>query len=134
MSVVCPTSTPLTSVMALFAPVVPSKGTPRSRARGLVCAASMPDNIMTAAANEKPRTEIRDMAPPGKQAVYRAAPGRMVRCLVRHCYPDPAVQSGLGTHPWGKHGSLEKRPGYEFDWGSRRPLHEEEITRSRAGH
>src|SRR5208337_2563837 len=38
MSVVCPTSTPWTSVMALFAPGVPSKGTPRSRARGLVWA------------------------------------------------------------------------------------------------
>ncbi len=37
-SVVCPTSTPLTSVMALLAPGVPSKGTPRSRARGLVWA------------------------------------------------------------------------------------------------
>src|SRR5579859_7191498 len=36
MRVVCPTSTPLTSVMALFGPGVPSKGTPRSRARGLV--------------------------------------------------------------------------------------------------
>src|ERR1051326_6416695 len=35
MSVVCPTSTPPTSVMALRAPGVPSNGTPRSRARGL---------------------------------------------------------------------------------------------------
>src|SRR5579863_1328144 len=35
MSVVWPTSTPLTSVMALFGPGVPSNGTPRSRARGL---------------------------------------------------------------------------------------------------
>src|SRR5580692_7690766 len=33
--VVWPTSTPLTSVMALLGPGVPSKGTPRSRARGL---------------------------------------------------------------------------------------------------
>src|SRR5208283_5155193 len=38
MSVVWPTSTPLTSVMALLGPGVPSKGTPRSRARGLDCA------------------------------------------------------------------------------------------------
>src|ERR1700677_1232168 len=38
MSVVCPTATPWTSVMALFAPGVPSKGTPRSRARGLIWA------------------------------------------------------------------------------------------------
>ena len=34
MSVVWPTSTPFTSVMALLGPGVPSKGTPRSRARG----------------------------------------------------------------------------------------------------
>src|SRR5271169_5428709 len=37
MSVVCPTSTPRTSVIALFGPGAPSKGPPRSRARGLVC-------------------------------------------------------------------------------------------------
>jgi hypothetical protein len=37
--VVWPTSTPWTSVMAFIGPVVPSKGTPRSRARGLVWAA-----------------------------------------------------------------------------------------------
>src|SRR5207245_9571113 len=36
--VVCPTSTPFTSVIALKGPGVPSKGTPKSRARGLVCA------------------------------------------------------------------------------------------------
>src|SRR5271167_2764853 len=35
MSVVNPTSTPLTSVIAFNGPGVPSKGTPRSRARGL---------------------------------------------------------------------------------------------------
>ena len=40
MSVVMPTSTPLTSVIALSAPGVPSNGTPRSRARGLLCAAA----------------------------------------------------------------------------------------------
>src|SRR5271170_4684858 len=38
MSVVWPTSTPFTSVMALLGPGAPSKGTPRSRARGLVWA------------------------------------------------------------------------------------------------
>src|SRR5271170_271548 len=36
MRVVCPTSTPATSVMAFKGPGVPSKGTPRSRARGSV--------------------------------------------------------------------------------------------------
>src|SRR5579863_1962622 len=36
MRVVWPTSTPCTSVMELSGPGVPSKGTPRSRARGLV--------------------------------------------------------------------------------------------------
>src|SRR6478672_4244550 len=38
--VVCPTSTPLTSVIAFNCPGLPSKGTPRSRARGLFCAAT----------------------------------------------------------------------------------------------
>ena len=39
MRVVCPTSTPATSVMAFNGPGVPSKGTPRSRARGGASAA-----------------------------------------------------------------------------------------------
>ena len=38
MSVVKPTSTPATSVIALSGPGVPSNGTPRSRARGFCCA------------------------------------------------------------------------------------------------
>ena len=38
MSVVIPTSTPATSVMAFSGPGVPSKGTPRSRARGFAWA------------------------------------------------------------------------------------------------
>src|SRR5579863_1847496 len=43
--VVCPTSTPLTSVMAFSDPGTPSKGTPRSRARGLVCAHTKLDSV-----------------------------------------------------------------------------------------
>src|SRR5581483_4348983 len=39
-SVVWPTSTPFTSVMAFSFPGVPSNGTPKSRARGLVWAAT----------------------------------------------------------------------------------------------
>src|SRR6266851_6527749 len=39
-SVVCPTSTPLISVMAFSGPGLPSKGTPKSRARGFACAVS----------------------------------------------------------------------------------------------
>src|SRR6185369_6870055 len=46
--VVCPTSTPLMSVMALNSPGVPSNGTPKSRALRLVCANKNPDNIHTA--------------------------------------------------------------------------------------
>ena len=38
MRVVWPTSTPRTSVIASNVPGAPSKGTPRSRARGFVCA------------------------------------------------------------------------------------------------
>ena len=37
MMVLCPTSTPATSVIAFSAPGVPSNGTPRSRARGFDC-------------------------------------------------------------------------------------------------
>src|SRR6185437_16515486 len=49
-SVVCPTFTPFTSVMALSAPALPSNGTPKSLARGLLCAAT--DNV------QKSRAEI----------------------------------------------------------------------------
>src|ERR1700740_1638296 len=51
MSVTSPTSTPFTSVMALSGPGVPSKGTPRSRARALVldfsCARSASATLIT---------------------------------------------------------------------------------------
>ena len=39
--VVCPTKTSSTSVMALLGPVMPSKGIPRSLARGPFCPATM---------------------------------------------------------------------------------------------
>src|SRR5262249_9752228 len=42
-SVVCPTVTPETSVIALSGPGVQSKGTPRSRARGLAAVFSCAD-------------------------------------------------------------------------------------------
>src|SRR5262249_1720839 len=52
MSVVNPTSTPATSVIALSRPAVPSNGTPRSRARGLgICAAPGGDNEEARAAS-----------------------------------------------------------------------------------
>src|SRR3974390_1108228 len=68
MSVVWPTSTPFTSVIALLAPGVPSNGTPRSRARGLLCAgriaATMVRNIRT---NVDRYTRLRHMGPPASR-------------------------------------------------------------------
>src|SRR5215469_1826957 len=55
-SVVWPTSTPFTSVIALNAPGAPSNGTPRSRARGLACAtakAAPPARTTSRQAREK---------------------------------------------------------------------------------
>src|SRR5258706_8222831 len=69
MSVVCPTVTPETSVIALSGPAVPSKGTPRSRARGfaggLLCA-----ETNDAIANEQER-----------MARYRKDKGRIIYCF-----------------------------------------------------
>ena len=49
MSVVCPTSTPCTSVMAFNGPGVPSNGMPRSRARS--CRASAATATVAASAS-----------------------------------------------------------------------------------
>src|SRR5580700_6673076 len=70
-SVVCPTSTPFTSVMALFAPVLPSKGTPRSRARGLVSAQRTEVDNAIAKINTDRRMHMLDIRPPAKEAVYK---------------------------------------------------------------
>src|SRR5215470_2467408 len=57
--VVCPTSTPFTSVIALFGPGLPSKGTPRSRARGFDCAATSHVEKHTPPSNAK-REQLRE--------------------------------------------------------------------------
>ena len=85
-SVVWPTSTPLTSVMALLGPGVPSKGTPRSRARGLVWADSKVQSVTATAANATRRGRW-NMRPPGKQAVYKRGSaargsGDWTRCTI----------------------------------------------------
>src|SRR5580658_6107847 len=64
MSVVSPTSTPLTSVIALLAPGAPSKGTPRSRARGLVWADPATTNMRTNAQRTAQGIRCSDMEPP----------------------------------------------------------------------
>src|SRR5580700_9414493 len=71
MSVVWPTSTPLTSVMALLGPVAPSNGTPRSRARSLVCAET--ESVKVRMNAERTTREIRhsDMEPPENEEVYK---------------------------------------------------------------
>ena len=58
MSVVWPTSTPLTSVMALLGPGLPSNGTPRSRARGLAWAEASVPAKRRMARNENIRNRI----------------------------------------------------------------------------
>src|ERR1700691_5274207 len=64
MSVVSPTSTPLTSVIALLAPGAPSKGTPRSRALGLVWADPATTNMRTNAERTAQGIRCSDMEPP----------------------------------------------------------------------
>src|SRR5579872_3858679 len=66
-SVVCPTSTPLTSVIALLGPGVPSNGTPRSRARGLVWAKRLRANAVTAAVMRTGRRDDWDIGPPANR-------------------------------------------------------------------
>jgi len=51
MIVAWPTVTPATSVIALRGPGVPSKGTPRSRARGRLCACTVEATRSTAGSN-----------------------------------------------------------------------------------
>src|SRR6516162_11074949 len=69
--VVCPTSTPFTSVMALFAPGVPSKGTPRSRARGLLCAGRIVERKTSVQINATLRTGKWNIRPPGQSRQYK---------------------------------------------------------------
>src|SRR5271165_4389295 len=70
MSVVWPTSTPRTSVIALLGPGVPSKGTPRSRARGLVWAETVAARMQRAAITAEQRMRV-GMGPPANEAVYK---------------------------------------------------------------
>src|SRR6476620_474041 len=66
-SVVWPTSTPLTSVIALRVPGVPSNGTPKSRARSFDC----PDAIQTKNADKQVTTlKVRILALRRHSAVY----------------------------------------------------------------
>ncbi len=85
MSVVCPTSTPWTSVMALLGPGLPSNGTPRSRARGLVWAEAaivrmraMSVKAKTRASGVTRRSRCVDMGPPGER---RSIIGRRTNCF-----------------------------------------------------
>src|SRR5271157_4516348 len=71
MSVVWPTSTPFTSVMALLGPGVPSKGTPRSRARGLGCAAAVREIARMSARIRGLASEFFDIGPPGGTRKYK---------------------------------------------------------------
>src|SRR5579859_3883452 len=115
-SVVWPTSTPLTSVIALFGPGVPSNGTPRSRARGLDCATTVAARKAIARKLAKKRTQ-RDIGPPAKQAVYRMSAGYALCCLVR---PEPdcaGVQSLEDELPWGLRWKSGRKRQCWHRWG-----------------
>ncbi len=64
MIVLCPTVTPRTSVIALPGPGVPSKGTPRSRARGLSAAWTGNAASRPAARNSEAARFMRESLPP----------------------------------------------------------------------
>jgi len=81
-SVLYPTSTPATSVIAFSGPGVPSKGTPRSRARGcaLLC-----DSVagITAGLDAAPLASICAVAAMGLWLVWRKG-GALIAALSRH--------------------------------------------------
>src|SRR6202035_2913711 len=112
MIVVWPTSTPLTSVMALLGPGVPSKGTPRSRARGLDWA----DAANVRATKSAIRIKRRNMEPPEERRRIIAGRGKC-----------------LGRNTERKHGRLEEGGGGGFDWGGDGVVLEEEVSGGRAG-
>src|SRR5260370_28990357 len=80
-SVACPTSTPRTSVIALLGPGAPSKGTPRSRARGLVWAETAAARMLRVTTRADQRMRI-GMESPANEAVYKDGLEIEVRRLV----------------------------------------------------
>src|ERR1700686_3089355 len=128
MSVVWPTSTPLTSVMALLGPGVPSKGTPRSRARGLAWADRLVARAMVRI-NTVRRTCDGDMRASGEGEVYKDGKGRRLRALVRPGRQSAAVQSQQCRTFVGQrdYGFTEKSGGARFHRRGSRFVFEEEI-------
>src|ERR1700732_563583 len=98
--VVWPTSTPFTSVLALVAPGGPSKGTPRSRARGLVWADEVMASVRVIRAVVR-RSCGKNIRPPTNEE-YKASKGGERPGLGALGANGPAVQSkpieiGLGS-------------------------------------
>src|ERR1700730_15896727 len=89
--VVWPTSTPFTSVIALLAPGVPSKGTPRSRARGLVWADEVMARVRVIRAAVR-RSCGKNIRPPTNEE-YKASKGGERSGLGALGANGPAVQS-----------------------------------------
>src|SRR5262245_33400236 len=97
MSVVIPTSTPATSVIALSGPGVPSNGMPRSRARGFVCASGMAakrtkrDNVASVSVMERVRMTRRMIPKPRQPDCARSADvGDGVAAFLRSVHGDDA--------------------------------------------
>src|SRR5215469_12147306 len=107
MSVVNPTSTPGTSVMALYVPGVPSNGTPRSRARTLALSFPFGDCALAGAPANAPMT-----ATASRRRGIIAAPLSFVvdlcRTARRKCENVIVVRRPHPLHPGRPH----RHPGH----------------------
>src|SRR5215472_5277623 len=79
-SVVCPTATPATSVIAFSAPGAPSNGTPRSRARGFECA-----TCCAKAATAKIKHKAASPQEVLKRIISFLSPKRPLPCAATRC-------------------------------------------------
>src|SRR5439155_6441255 len=77
MIVLCPTVTPATSVIALRGPGVPSNGTPRSRARGRLCACT--EDAMRSRAGRNRTSGRQGVRQEGAPHIGRRLPARFAR-------------------------------------------------------
>src|SRR5262249_15890403 len=114
MRVVCPTATPLTSVMALSGPGAPSRGTPRSRALGLgaaVASAAVISNT-TRGPTSKRRPQQHMMDSPGSRPVVATHSLHFVS-------PHTLAACGYGKH----HVARQRHPtGGQADRTGQRPV------------
>src|ERR1700730_15338369 len=132
MSVVWPTSTPFTSVMALFGPGAPSKGTPKSRARGLAWAATMGARarIRKNAVWRRCDRNLQASSEGGSIKDRKQGEGCRVWCELEAdpCGTIAAMPEG------GDYGLMEESSGAWRDRRGSRLLYEEKISSRGLGH